>query len=47
MLNGKECRDWLKVQLAQGKRVLPMGNCKGFNFQTGCPGHRAKEEENP
>lgn len=26
-------------RLAEGKRVLPMGPCEGFSFQTGCPGH--------
>ncbi len=32
-------RDWLKLQLAQGKRVLPMGECDGFSYTDGCPGH--------
>lgn len=37
---GRYVRDWLRLQLAQGKRVLPMGNpCDGFSYQTGCPGH--------
>jgi hypothetical protein len=38
--NGRYVRDWLKLQLNQGKRVLPMGEaCEGFSYQTGCPGH--------
>jgi hypothetical protein len=41
---GKYVRDWLKLQLAQGKRVLPMGECEGFDFQTGCPGHPIEKE---
>lgn len=37
---GKYVRDWLKLQLAQGKRVLPMGKpCEGFSYTDGCPGH--------
>lgn len=33
-------RDWLKLQLALGKRVLPLSKeCVGFDYQTGCPGH--------
>jgi len=41
---GKEVREWLKLQLAQGKRVLPMGKaCEGFSYQTGCPGHPARD----
>lgn len=38
---GHYVRDWLKLQLAQGKHVLPMGEpCEGFSYLTGCPGHR-------
>jgi hypothetical protein len=40
-----EVRDWLKLQLAQGKRVMPFGEpCEGFSYQTGCPGHEVKDE---
>lgn len=39
-----EAREWLMDRLAEGKRVLPMGECEGFNYQTGCPGH---EEPTP
>lgn len=38
--SGKWIRDWLKLQLAQGRKVLPMSKeCEGFNYLTGCPGH--------
>ena len=37
-----EAIEWLMDRLAEGKRLLPMGPCEGFSFQTGCPGH-----ENP
>lgn len=34
-------RDWLRLQQAHGKRVLPTSaDCEGFSDQTGCPGHR-------
>lgn len=39
---GSYIRDWLKLQLAQGKQVLPMSEeCDGFSYQSGCPGHPA------
>ncbi len=40
--SGQHVREWLKLELARGKRVLPMcdlDECKGFSYQTGCPGH--------
>lgn len=40
---GTYVRDWLKLQMAQGKRVLPCGKCDGFDYQTGCPGHEIIE----
>lgn len=42
---GSEVREWLKLQLTEGKRVLPMGDCEGFDFQTGCPGHEIPEPD--
>lgn len=45
---GSYVRDWLKLQLAQGKKVLPMGDaCEGFSYVTGCPGHAVEEETKP
>jgi hypothetical protein len=42
--SGKYVRDWLKLQLAQGKKVLPMcKECKGFDYINGCPGHEAEQ----
>lgn len=36
----KAIRDWMKLQLHEGKRVLPIGKpCEGFDYQNGCPGH--------
>ncbi len=42
---GRTVRDWLKLQLAQGKRVLPIGEkCQGWSDVTGCPGHPCKPD---
>ena len=43
--SGRLVRDWLKLQLLQGKRVLPMGEkCEGWSDVDGCPGHPRKPE---
>ncbi len=34
-----ESRECLMDHLAQGHEVLPMGECEGFDWQKGCPGH--------
>jgi hypothetical protein len=38
-----EAIEWLMDRLGEGKRVLPMGPCEGFSYQTGCPGHENDE----
>ena len=38
-----EAVEWLMDRLAEGKRVLPIGECDGFSLQTGCPGHEETE----
>ena len=38
-LTAAECKAYLEQCQTEGKRVLPMGDCDGFDFQTGCPGH--------
>lgn len=30
---------FLLDQLAQGHELLPMADCEGFDWKTGCPGH--------
>lgn len=46
--SGKFVRSWLRLQLAQGKRVLPMGErCEGFSDINGCPGHPIVESAPP
>jgi len=34
-----ELRNALMNELAQGHEVLPTGECEGFDYKTGCPGH--------
>lgn len=36
-------RQYLYQAIRDGKRVLPTGDCEGFSFQTGCPGHEETE----
>lgn len=36
-----EVREFLMDELAKGHEVIPMSDaCEGFDFKTGCPGHR-------
>lgn len=39
----KEIRDFMKGELAKGRKVLPMGKCSNFCYQTGCKGHEKPE----
>ena len=39
-----EAREFLMDCLSEGKRVLPIGECDGFSFETGCPGHERSGE---
>lgn len=34
-----EAREWIKYQLSLGRKLWPMGECEGFSYETGCPGH--------
>ena len=40
----KEVRAYLQEQKAMGRRVLPIGECDNFDYQTGCRGHLVEEE---
>lgn len=35
-----ELRYELMNELAAGHEVLPTGPCEGFDYKTGCPGHK-------
>jgi len=45
-LTGAQVRKYLQKCLVKGWRVLPLGNCEGFDYQKGCPGHPNEKEEN-
>jgi len=44
-LSRNEAENFLFDQLAEGKKVLPIGDCDNFDYQTGCLGHPMDEEE--
>ena len=35
----QEIREFLFDQLSMGHEVLPFGECDGFDWKEGCPGH--------
>lgn len=37
-----EFRNNLLDMIAEGKEVLPTGECEGFDYKTGCPGHETE-----
>ena len=41
----KDVKKFLQEQLSLGRRVIPLGKCEGFDYQTGCPGHIAEPQE--
>jgi hypothetical protein len=45
-LSDKEVRQHLSECLAKGWKLIPAGECEGFDyFGGGCPGHEVKENE--
>lgn len=44
LMTVKEIKEFLEYQLAMGRRVLPMGDCDNFDYQTGCKGHVVQED---
>ncbi len=38
-MTAREAKEALMDEIAQGHRVIPIGDCPDFDFQTGCPGH--------
>lgn len=46
---GSYVRDFLKLELLKGRKVLPMcelKDCPGFDYVKGCPGHETPEGPN-
>lgn len=41
----KEIKDFFQSQLDLGRKVLPIGDCDNFDYQTGCKGHEVQEGE--
>lgn len=41
----EEVRDFLRGQLALGRKYLPMGDCDNFDYQRGCLGHTVPDTE--
>ena len=39
VLSDMEARKYLNECLEKGWKVLPMGDCDNFDYQTGCKGH--------
>lgn len=39
----KEVRAFFLEQQAMGRRVLPLGDCDNFDYQTRCMGHPVEE----
>lgn len=39
----REVKAFFREQQAMGRRVLPLGDCDNFDYQTGCKGHPMEE----
>ena len=39
-----DLRNALMDELAKGHEVLPTGECEGFDYKTGCPGHDSSQD---
>mgnify|MGYP000946287301 CR=1 FL=1 len=44
-VSDESARDYLYECLMKGWRVIPVGECDNFDYQTGCMGHSSKAEE--
>ena len=45
LMTTEEVKEALRYQLALGRRVLPMGDCDNFDYQTGCNGHVVEADD--
>ena len=46
-LTAREAKAFLLDQLAQGREVIPYGECGNFDYKTGCQGHPAIDGGEP
>ena len=44
VLSPKDAKANLLLAQSKGYKFLPVGDCEGFDSQTGCPGHPIQEE---
>jgi hypothetical protein len=44
MMTPDEAKAELLHQLANGRKLLPYGDCPDFDYQAGCPGHPGQLE---
>lgn len=44
LIHPTEARKMLHERFAQGERLIPYGDCEGFDPVTGCPGHPMEDE---
>jgi hypothetical protein len=40
LLSPKAVKAEFERYIAEGKSVIPMGDCDNFDFETGCKGHK-------
>lgn len=43
-LSPREGEEYLLDCLEKGWKYLPLGDCPGFDYMTGCPGHEVEDE---
>jgi hypothetical protein len=43
-LTPREAKEFLMDEIAKGHRVIPIGDCDAFDFETGCPGHPVDDD---
>jgi len=41
----KQVEHFMLDQLAMGRKVVPMGDCDNFDYQTGCKGHPVTDQK--
>lgn len=47
LIHPREARKLFQQKFDAGERLIPMGDCDGFDPVTGCPGHPCTDELQP